>query len=1335
MKPFIAALLLVLLFAAPAHAEPYRIISWDDRGVTVEFKCPEPVLTRLGGEGDPAVHDVRIPGFIPTEIEGMPVLPARRFVFAVPSPTGVRLDVLERDVEFIAGIVPRLFSAEKIPFERQREMVRSSVRDDGTEFIQLSEVGTYRRTHLAMVDFRPLIVDRSGEGLHRVRRIVVRLSFPRAPGAETPSRPDRSIARLLVNGDQAAGWPPDTSRRRLTQRTPFEFSRSASWVKIRVSKTGLYLITYNDLLVAGVNPNNIVPTTMRLFSASPFQQPDSIGNGGSFEDAYHLTEHAITYRGSASWEGDSILFYGVGAEGWKNCIDPAADPTERYEHLYETENTYWLTWGGNFPESPVRMESRSVAPAAGAPDINVSTYEERIHAERDTQYDPIYSEDRWYWVRMNVDGSTSYSNGFSCTDLPPGEEHGTGRIVTIGYGPYVPPYINSARYYVNGSILDTLTWTVTFGSFRPKTLDMPLTNLVEGKNTFTVQKDIDDAAYVLWYDILYRRNLTAQSGMLDFSAPPSAGTARFTMNGFVSGDRVLLDVTNYENPVILTGWRPSGGTIEFEDDLDGSPRHYAAYAVSSLRDPDLEIAGTSLSRLPSLRDDTESPHMLIIYHPRFRSAALALEAHRSMRLPYADQPDVKSVDIEHVYDNFSCGLKDPLAIRNYIKFLYDNFSEGGEPKLRYVLLVGNGTHDPKDVMRAGTDLVPFYMNIEYHYYNEAIEDDDFLVKMDAGVDYYADLAIGRLTVITAQEANNWVDRIIDYETNVEPGTWKNKVILVADDEYSSTPNLDFSFLYDAESMSSRNGVFPRFVDFKKIYLHIYPFVGGAKPGARRDLIEEWSKGALIVNYAGHGSDLQMADELVMVKSDVFSLTNGDLRPLYLAFSCHVGDLENPTKRSLAQQLVAFEEGGAIASISGTTYTSGIANTALNYAFFNQLFTSRDSTGTEPLGVAFHLSKIVDFNRSNWRNNALYVLLGDPAFTLALPRYTVTHDVTAIDTMYTGIRYRVDGSVDANGGVMTLFNGTAEIVVQEAEERVDKYVTHKIQRVDTVITDSIHVRYSLPGNAIYRGTADVTAGRFSCDFVVPLRCRTGPFARIRSYVDAPGIDGVGACDTLRIIPSSSVPENEAPPSIRMYFAGQATKVKQGAKLIAELYDKDGIAMLGADPQSSIYLEFDRSGYPIFVTEYFEYDHGSSTSGTVEYPLHAGFSPGPHTVVLRAFDNLGGSASDTLRFEVVEEGIYTVSDVFNMPNPFSESTNFVFQTSSRADVRLCVYNLSGILMWERRMTADEGFNSIYWDGRDRAGDRIANGTYLYILDVEFLDSYHRSETIKGKVVILR
>jgi hypothetical protein len=670
-------------------------------------------------------------------------------------------------------------------------------------------------------------------------------------------------------------------------------------------------------------------------------------------------------------------------------------------------------------------------------------------------------------------------------------------------------------------------------------------------------------------------------------------------------------------------------------------------------------------------------------------------------------------------------MKDPLAIRNYLKFLYDNYSFDGAPVIDYALLVGNCTYDARDILGRSNDFVPVYININYE--NEGVEDDDFLVKLDDGYDRLVDVAIGRMPVLSRRDADIWIDRVIEYESGGDWGTWRNRVVIVADDEHSTNTDSDFYFTWDAEWMTADDGPIPRYVDYSKIYLHHYPFVGDLKPGATSDLLKVWSDGALVVNYAGHGSPEQLADERVMQMADMYSLMNGIRQPLFLAFSCTVGNLESPYRRSMGQEITVLDNGGAIGVIAGVAPTILIPNRELNYIYFDYLFSGGDPMATEPVGTALMMAKTDAKTFIYTSNNAKYTLLGDPALTLALPGHVVEHEIDAIDTMATGNRYRLNGRVTDGGELISSFNGTAEIVVQESMEMISEDIIYW--------GTEDKLEYRLPGKDIFRGSVDVTGGAFDLDFVIPVRCRTGSRARVRSYVSEAGADGVGAADTLVIIPSGTIPPNEAAPDIDIYFAGQATKVKQGAVLVAEISDDDGIAILGTEPQNSIYFEFDRSGYPIFVTEYFEYEYGSSTTGRVEYPLHSGFEPGKHSVIVRAFDNIGESATDTLDFEVVEEGLYTVSDVFNMPNPFTESTNFVFQLSSRADVLLHVYNLSGIEIWNSELVAEEGFNSIYWDGRDFIGDRIANGTYIYVLEVSFRDSYNRTETVRGKVVHLR
>jgi hypothetical protein len=1328
----ITIVLSCLLAAPPLYAASHhRVLSWDAGSVTVEITSGPPEIVPIEGQGIERLVRVSLPGFASASPgEGEPVLPVRRFLFEVPSASGVRLDILDEELDRIEGALPELL-LPGAGFDEQRRRLLESDTTSPKAFVRFDSVERFRGAFILPVEVTPILFDPRSRGLVHARRIVLRISFPPVRG-DAFRRPDPGMGEhIIVNSDQAAGWDAPGPERSMLQRTPFEFALSDDWIKIRVNEKGIYLITYNDLLTAGIDPGGIDPMTLRLFSAPPFVQPDSIDGGGSFEEDYHLSEHAILYSGAGAGEfmpGDSLIFYCLGVDAWADDIDPAGSHREYIEHPYERENVYWLTWGGSFTGEPRRMPTRPVA-ASPPYDIEVISYEARMHIEQDLLYDAVHTDDRWYWRAVNPTVTTSFSNTF-VLDSPVGS---TGTVRTQAYG---PRYIeieyswknnnNSATYYVNGASIGTLNWSVAY-DYQPSTmpvLEADVSNLTAGDNTFLAYKATGGDLYILWYEVFYERQLRAVSGSLDFYAPEATGSAHFVVHNIPPGPVYLFDVTHHESPSLLDAHQMAADRLEFEDLLDGSARQYMAASASVMKRAQLQQ-----ENVLSLRDDPVCPDMVIIYHERFARAAAALKSFREQGMPYAPDPYVKTVTITDVYENFSNGLKDPLAVRNYLKFLYDNFREGGEPILKYVLLIGNGTYDTKNILGRSNDYIPLYMNRFYIQENEGVEDDDFLVKLDGGDDGFADIAIGRLTVLSERDADNWVERITSYSRGSTPGPWRNRIILVADDEISTNSDIDYYFMNDAEDLADRDtGQFPRFVDFSKIYLYHYPRISGSKPGARQALIDSWNKGALVVNYSGHGSPYQMADEKVFQDSDVPSLTNSNRRPLILSFSCSTGDLADPYRRSLAQSVCTYDGGGAIASMCAASPTYGVPNRILNIEIFRALFTSRDSTATEPIGYALILGKM---NAAIIRNNAKYVLLGDPAMELQFPDYTLEHDLAGLDTLKTGYRYRVNGSVRIDGEVATTFNGTADVIVQEDLERVDKWDLKYLNSNPIYFP----VVYSLPGNELYRGTADVAQGRFGFDFFVPLSCRTGPDARIRSYVSSASSDAIGACDTITIAPSDSVPDNEGPPDIHLYFANQATRVKPGARLVAEISDSDGIAILGSDPQNSIYIEFDDNGFPIFVTDNFRYDHGSSVSGLVEYQLQSGFDPGPHTVILKAYDNLGAFSTDTLEFEVVEEGVYTISDAFNFPNPLREGTNFVFQLSNAGDVHLAIYNVSGVKIWEVDTFGEEGFNNIYWDGRDFAGDRPANGTYLYFLEVEFMDAFHRTETVTGKAVILR
>ncbi|HRI47074.1 MAG TPA: FlgD immunoglobulin-like domain containing protein, partial [Ignavibacteriaceae bacterium] len=97
---------------------------------------------------------------------------------------------------------------------------------------------------------------------------------------------------------------------------------------------------------------------------------------------------------------------------------------------------------------------------------------------------------------------------------------------------------------------------------------------------------------------------------------------------------------------------------------------------------------------------------------------------------------------------------------------------------------------------------------------------------------------------------------------------------------------------------------------------------------------------------------------------------------------------------------------------------------------------------------------------------------------------------------------------------------------------------------------------------------------------------------------------------------------------------------------------------------------------------------------------------------------------------------IAQVYNYPNPFTETTNFTFKLTQVPDeVVIKVYTIAGRLIREIKKNSSElnaDFNFIQWDGRDQDGDKIANGVYLYKVIARLGD---KTEHITEKLAKIR
>jgi hypothetical protein len=1062
--------------------------------------------------------------------------------------------------------------------------------------------------------------------------------------------------------------------------------------------------------------------------------------------------------------GDRIIFYGLGAEGWKDYYDPAAPDTVYHAHSRARPNYYYLTWPGpgdtGFPGQPLRIPPAGGAPGAG-PDR--TTYRERLRFEKNRVDDYDYGGDFWLWLKISRSSRPKpfeaiLENNVVIDGVVPGVPQ---EYRTVALAPFDLKRVDDggvdyntghhARYLVRdefgvSTLIGDFSWDarwdiektdIRYEDGRP--VHITGNFLTDGERDFLLQLPRDqnpkDWMYFAWFSIAYERRARARDGRLAFSSPDTTGSVDFRVTGLPStGEIYAFDVTDRFNVRRITGVELAdegdSRRARFSAQISGARRHFWVTAAQDFG----SIASGGVRRIApvDLRNATAGPNMVIVSAPVFRrTAAARLAAHRRNHLPYYDNPVVTVVTPEEIYDNFSGGQPDPMAIRNYLKFLYDNFETGGNPNLAFALMLGDASIDYKFYASSVPDCVPAFVYLPPKSVNPyAYATDEWYAHMDAedqdpgyGV---GDIAIGRLPACATDDANTLVDKVIGYEAAAPYDVWRNQVVLVADDEGTGCES---SFTSDSETIACC--MLPSYTDIQKVYLTEYPSVSRLKPGARLDLIEKWNDGATVINYIGHGSSRQMADEIVFLDDDVAKLNNGYNLPVMMAFSCTIGDYANPTDRSLSERLLLRAGGGAIATVSASALSFIAPNTSLNFTVFERMFPESPGDGV-PIGEAVQSAKLAVLQQVGMGTNAVkrednnwkYNLLSDPALRVHVPRQEIRLVPDEPDSLVAGIRKTLTAGVYRNGELDTGFDGTVTVRVHEPALLRRK-------------TDGCFLSYYIRGGSLFRGTADVTDGRFEIDFRVPRYARTGPSLFFTAYANNAGGDaGETDTQTLTLVAptladSLALQPVDGAPRVRFGFKSGLTTVKPGESLQAVIRDQDGVNILNTTNEGRHALLIDDSPVPLDVTRFFEFDHGGTdTSGVLTYPLPE-LGVGKHRAILRVADSFAQTTLDTLEFTVTDPLDYFADVVLNYPNPFTDGTQFLVRLSNRAAVRLDIFTVSGKRIRRIERDFDGGERWIPWDGRDIAGDKIANGTYLYVATVEFLGVDRAPLVVRGKL----
>ena len=667
-----------------------------------------------------------------------------------------------------------------------------------------------------------------------------------------------------------------------------------------------------------------------------------------------------------------------------------------------------------------------------------------------------------------------------------------------------------------------------------------------------------------------------------------------------------------------------------------------------------------------------------------------------------------------------------------MKMLYDRAATD-EDMPRYLLLFGDGAWDNRMLCDEwkGNDPDDFLLCFEsensFSHVNCYVSDDFFCLLDDeemiqesvgssASYKGKPDVAVGRFPARTLEQAQVLVDKTLSYAANENAGAWQNVVCMMGDDGNSN------SHMITADRVATLiEDSYPAY-QVKKIYWDAYQRTSSATgytyPEVTRQIKQQMTDGALIMNYSGHGAPYAFSHELVMKLADFEASATSHL-PLWLTASCDIMPFDGQ-EDNIGETVMLSQRGGGVAFFGTTRTVYASYNESMNLAFTNHVLTPGNT-----IGEAVRLAKceLVCTGRDTSPNKLQFTLLGDPALALACPQATVVVDsingqpVGSDITLGAGSIATVTGHIVRQGQKATDFQGVVTATVRDAEETI----VCKLNDTSSQGADVAFV-YSDRTKTLYQGSDSVSRGVFHFTFAVP---------KDISYTDGSGLMTLyavsndhtetahGQTDGFFLSGSEVAVNDSIGPSIFCYLNSRSfsngDKVNTTPYFYAELYDESGINASGSSIGHDLELVIDGElSWTYNLNDYFTFDFGDYRSGKVGFRIPE-LPQGSHNLLFRAWDVLNNSSVSRLSFQVTDDVSAGDVNVICTKNPAWDQTTFIItqgMEGSDMDMLMEVFDLSGRQLYKRELkgAATDGAYVLNWDLSLSGGSLLRTGVYL-------------------------
>ena len=523
--------------------------------------------------------------------------------------------------------------------------------------------------------------------------------------------------------------------------------------------------------------------------------------------------------------------------------------------------------------------------------------------------------------------------------------------------------------------------------------------------------------------------------------------------------------------------------------------------------------------------------------------------------------------------------------------------------------------------------------------------------------------------------------------------------------------------------------------------------GNRYPDAEDIIKKQQANGALIIDYAGHGSPTSISHEAVLTIKD-FEAFKGNNLPLWVTASCEIMPFDS-NEETIGEKAFLNAQGGAVAFYGTTRTVYAPQNKKINTAFMRYVLSYDENGKPITLGEAQRQAKnyLVKNGIEITKNKLQYSLLGDPALSLALPTYTaiidningVAVEGDNLPQLRAGDKVSIKGHIEFAGSRVDKFSGTLDAMVRDTKERIKC----KLNNTSSEGADTAFI-FTDRKNTLFHGTSKVENGEFTFTFAVPKDINysdgTG-LINVYAYDATLNASAHGSCDRFTVNGSNIAENDSIGPSIYCYLNSEdftfGGEVNSTPFFVAQISDKDGINASGAGIGHDMTLIIDGDIEKTYnLNDNFTFDYESYTSGQTYYALPT-LSEGKHTLKFRAWDILNNSSTTSLDFVVRNNIQPNIVDVYATNNPARESTTFVVTHNfcgAELNLEIDIMDSSGRLLWNTSESGTAATNTIAykWDLSTDCGAKLNTGIYLYRIKLSSNGSSYASKAKKLLII---